>query len=314
MYYACGRVVRTTTTAAKMALHYRFSELPREEKHTKAALIIKDCCIKNAGVYIKLGQLLATLEVIVPQEYTEVLKSMYEHAPVSSPAEIRTTIEREFGCKLESVFSEFDWAPISSASIAQVHRATLRETGQSVAVKVQHDWLKEQLPIDIKLTTALVIIGEALFPDELNFRWILYDLEKEMPKELNFKIEAQNSQNIQRCFADDPRIKIPDVYPKYLTERVMIQEYITNMVPRLPFSLLNNFLDKHRQEARPHSEQIQPERDCKYALGLFYETNIPFWDCPRRPSRGECFCKKIAHQRQDTAGPNRPWCGKIPFP
>jgi aarF domain-containing kinase len=245
MYYACGRVVRTTTTAARMAMHYRFSDAPREVKHTQAALIIKDCCIKNAGVYIKLGQLLATLEVIVPQEYTEVLKSMYEHAPVSSPHEIRTTVEREFGCRLETVFSEFDWTPISSASIAQVHRAKLRETGQSVAVKVQHDWLREQLPIDIKLTTALVIIGEALFPDELNFRWLLYDLKKELPKELNFKIEAQNSQNIQKCFADDPRIKIPEVYPKYLTERVMIQEYITDMVPPNPFPLLNKSLDKH---------------------------------------------------------------------
>lgn len=177
------RGFRISYCGVRMFVIYKFSDLPMDQKHTKAALILKEGLIRNAGVYIKLGQQLATLEILLPDEYIRVMQSMYQHAPTSSYEEVIDTIEADLKCPMAEIFSEFDPKPISSASIAQVHKAVLKKTGETVAVKVQHQWLRESLPIDIKITEIYVLCGEKLFPDQFNFSWILYDLKKDLPKE-----------------------------------------------------------------------------------------------------------------------------------
>lgn len=245
-----------------MAQIYKFSNLPKDQKHTQAAEVLKEALIRNAGVYIKLGQLMATLEILVPKEYIAVLRSMYQHAPKSSIEEITNTIETDLNCKLSEIFLEFDPKPLKSGSIAQVHKAKLKTTGETVAVKVQHQWLRESLPVDIKLTEFFVIAAEALFPEDFKFRWLLYDLKKDLPKELNFKNEAINSQNLEKCFKSDPKIKIPSIHNEYLSERVMVQEFMDNIV---------NIDQK--------DELIQNDYNLKEVSRLL----------------SDCFCKQIFH-------------------
>jgi len=68
---------------------------------------------------------------------------MLQSAPKSPWVNVKKIVEEEFGCKIEEIFSEFEQTPIASASLAQVHRATIKATGEKVAVKVQHMWIKE---------------------------------------------------------------------------------------------------------------------------------------------------------------------------
>ena len=116
------------------------------------------------------------------------MSDMFQMAPTSSWEEVKKTIEEELKMPIEDIFLEFDEKPISSASIAQVHRAVLKN-GEKVAVKVQHSWLKDEIPIDIKMTEIGATIGKKLFKN-FDYDWLVGDMKTSLPIELDFRIEA----------------------------------------------------------------------------------------------------------------------------
>ncbi len=122
------------------------------------------CFIRNGGLYLKLGQLVSQMTFIAPPVYQEEMEKCCAECPRSKLKSVRSVIEEDLKRPLESVFSEFDPEPIASASLAQVHRARLRSTGEWVAVKVQHKWVRENCPGDMKLIDLCVRIGEWVFP------------------------------------------------------------------------------------------------------------------------------------------------------
>ena len=84
--------------------------------------------------------------------------------PKSRTKSVREVIEEDLKQPLESMFTDFEEVPLASASLAQVHRAKLKSTGEIVAIKVQHKWVKENYPGDAKLIDICVNIGEKVFP------------------------------------------------------------------------------------------------------------------------------------------------------
>jgi predicted unusual protein kinase regulating ubiquinone biosynthesis (AarF/ABC1/UbiB family) len=90
----------------------------------------------SGGIYFKAGQYIGTLERIAPKEYVEVLKVLQDRGPQLPYEQIKIVYEDDFKCKIEDVFSEFEKEAIAAASLAQVHRARLRATGEEVAVKL----------------------------------------------------------------------------------------------------------------------------------------------------------------------------------
>lgn len=142
---------------------------------------------------------------------------MYEAAPTDDFAAVRKTVETSIGAKLEDVFDRklgdlpgFDEKPLSSASIAQVHVAYLKN-GQKVAVKVQHSWLKEEAAIDIFVVETLANTGKRMFP-AFDYDFIIKDMKKNVPEELDFRVEASNAITISKLLKDDSRVKIPHIY------------------------------------------------------------------------------------------------------
>lgn len=115
----------------------------------KSADVLVNLCRKNGGVYIKIGQMLGVLEHIVPLEYTRAMQTMFSDSPRSSSADIRMVLESEIGRPLEEVFATFQEEPIASASLAQVHIATLVANGQKVAIKVQHPSVQASAAVDL---------------------------------------------------------------------------------------------------------------------------------------------------------------------
>ena len=91
---------------------------------------------KNGGIYIKAGQSVSQMESLIPDEWIETFIPMQMQAPTSPFKEVRRVVTEDLGRPLEEVFSEFSETPVASASLAQVHRARLRATGEIVAVKV----------------------------------------------------------------------------------------------------------------------------------------------------------------------------------
>jgi aarF domain-containing kinase len=97
-----------------------------------------ECFSKNAGPYIKLGQMVGQLQMLLPQEYLDTFEPMCMQAPRTPYAMVKTIVEKEFGRPLEEIYDWFDEKPLASASLAQVHKAHLKGAppGEYVAVKV----------------------------------------------------------------------------------------------------------------------------------------------------------------------------------
>ncbi len=143
--------------------------------HQRNANRLLQLCRTNGGVYIKVGQHLANLDLLLPDEYLKTLSSLFDNAPVSSFENVCHVVQEELGSSPKHLFSEFSTVPFASASLAQVHIAKCRSTGKKLAVKVQHMGLRETSMGDLLAMATVTKIAEKLF-DEFNFGWICEEL------------------------------------------------------------------------------------------------------------------------------------------
>ncbi|KAI0225766.1 hypothetical protein L0F63_006956, partial [Massospora cicadina] len=151
----------------------------------------------NGGVYIKLGQQLSALGYILPPEWIETFRILHDRCPSTSRAEIDTMLRQDFGVGIDGIFSELEAEPIGAASIAQVHRARLRETGREVAVKLQHPKVSQYCAFDLKVTTAIVQLAERWLPN-FEFAWLAEEMNRNLPIELDFNYESDNASRPAR--------------------------------------------------------------------------------------------------------------------
>lgn len=182
-------------------------------------------CCKNGGVFIKVGQHIAALDYLVPKEYSNTLKVLHNQAPRSSISEIKKAIKNELGKNMEEIFDEFDEQAIASASLAQVHRARLKDTKEIVAVKVQHPKVFRHVAVDIATMDFLSRIMIKIFPD-FSFKWLLDETKRNIPLELDFVNEGKNSEKIAILLKEFVWLKIPKVYWNLTTKRILMMEYI----------------------------------------------------------------------------------------
>ena len=160
---ASDRLIRDLYVAVKIVADYFFT-LKKDGDgtdwpalHQRGADNLLALCEVNKGVYIKLGQHVGALDYLLPEQYVNTLRVLTHAAPTDSYETVRAVIEEEFGGRpVEDLFDSFDPAPIASASLAQVHVARLKGSGQKVAVKVQHAGLRETSLADIYTVSALM--------------------------------------------------------------------------------------------------------------------------------------------------------------
>ncbi|KAF7724486.1 hypothetical protein EC973_000936 [Apophysomyces ossiformis] len=202
--------------AAKRACHKRSAE------HVLAGLQ------KLGGIYVKLGQHVSALVYVLPVEWTSTMAVLQDRCDPSSKADIEQLFLTDYGCPLEDVFDEFDWEPIGVASLAQVHRARLRDTHECVAVKLQHPTLDEFCRIDLDTVSFIFGVIKRVFPD-FGFEWLAEEMRESLPKELDFRHEASNARQVEANFAEDraagrTTLTIPNVL--WAKRRIMCMEFI----------------------------------------------------------------------------------------
>lgn len=231
------RFGRTAITVASIAADYklstkRLSSLNDEDQrtqwsecHTRSAKKLLDLCCSNGGVFVKVGQHIGALDYVVPPEYCDVLKVLHSRAPESSMDQVKRVIKEELGRPLEEIFSQFDEMPLGTASLAQVHKAVLRETGETVAVKVQHPYVKKHSLVDMTTMDMLVKFVAKIFPD-FSFLWLAEEMKINLPLELNFETEGKNAERVSRLFSKFDWLKIPQVYWPLTRTRLLTMEYV----------------------------------------------------------------------------------------
>lgn len=185
---------------------------------------------KNGSIFIKLGQHLSSLNYLLPSEWCDTFIPLQDKCPVSSFESIEEMVLKDTGHPLREYFSEFESAPIGAASLAQVHRAIVRNTGQRVAVKVQHPALDEWAHLDLVLTRFTFATLKRFFP-EYDLTWLAEELEVSLPQELDFHREGQNAIRARNYFKNI--WEVPLIIPEVLwaRRRILVMEYVSGHRP-----------------------------------------------------------------------------------
>lgn len=185
---------------------------------------------KNGSIFIKLGQHLSSLNYLLPSEWCDTFIPLQDKCPVSSYESIEEMVLKDTGRQISEYFSEFEEKPIGAASLAQVHRAVVRETGERVAVKVQHPSLDEWAPLDLKLTHFTFTTLKKWFPD-YDLTWLSEEMEISLPQELDFKLEGENARVAKEYFSHVRNVPlvIPNVI--WADRRILVMEYLTGHRP-----------------------------------------------------------------------------------
>jgi aarF domain-containing kinase len=145
----------------------------RKVVHARSAQRLLSLCKLHGGIYIKAGQHMASLSFIIPTEFTDTLSVLQDRAPFHAYDEVERTFHQDFGMKISDAFSSFEERPIAAASIAQVHKATLRGTGETVAVKVQHADVSRLFGVDMWTMESLTKLASHLFGSDFELSWIV---------------------------------------------------------------------------------------------------------------------------------------------
>jgi predicted unusual protein kinase regulating ubiquinone biosynthesis (AarF/ABC1/UbiB family) len=201
-----------------------WGEERRKKHHRWSAERFYDTAIRNQGLLIKTAQFLSSRSDVVPDEYVEVLSRLQDEVPPEPFAVIQRDVEGELGRHLDTVFADFDRQPIASASLAQVHRAVLRD-GRVVAVKVLYPGIEHIVDIDLKNIKRYVEILNRL-DRTLDYRFLAEEMGKMIPKELDFINEGRNAEAVAANFAGVEDVVVPRVYWDYTTRRVLVMEYV----------------------------------------------------------------------------------------
>lgn len=197
--------------------------------HAYAAKMILRLCQHNRGAFVKLGQYVASLQYAVPREFTEELKTLQDQAPFHPLKDTLELFRDQFnGLDPTQVFDTFDMVPIASASIAQVHRATVYDNEQRksvpVAVKVQHPGLLQNFDTDLFIMKVILVMTTRFFDFKLT--WVLPEFHKLLYSELDFVNEGGNCERLGDIMRHDKRIVVPKIYWNCSTAKVLTMEWM----------------------------------------------------------------------------------------
>lgn len=179
------------------------------------------------ATYIKLGQVLSGRADLLPRAYIEELSKLLDAAPPVPAVEIRAIIEEELGAPVNQIVASFDDTPIASASIGQVHHATLHD-GQAVVVKVQRPGIEGivEADVDLLLRQARFLEKRSELMRDYNVLAIAEELARSLREELDYKIEGRNAERLRTNLGQDPRFLVPHVYWSLTSRRVITLEYL----------------------------------------------------------------------------------------
>ncbi|KZZ37419.1 MULTISPECIES: ubiquinone biosynthesis regulatory protein kinase UbiB [unclassified Oleiphilus] len=178
-------------------------------------------------IFIKFGQILSTRRDLLPDDIADHLKNLQDQVTPFSGAISKALIEKGLGKKVGEVFQEFDDEPLATASIAQVHSATLH-SGKEVVVKVIRPGIERTIDQDIAVMLFFALVLENYWVDgkRLHPVQVVRDYEKTIYDELDLQREAANASQIRRNFLDSELIYIPEIHWDYTNQHVLVMERV----------------------------------------------------------------------------------------
>lgn len=198
----------------------------RKEKLTRGEALRKT--LEELGpIFIKFGQALSTRPDILPPDIALELCKLQDKVPPFASAKALAIVEAAFGQSAFQVFAQFDPIPLASASMAQVHAATLK-TGEAVVVKILRPNMRKIIEKDLSIMHTIANLADRYWADSkrLKPKEIVQEFEHNLIDELDLQREAANAGQLRRNFHNSPLLYIPEVFWDYTRENVMVMERI----------------------------------------------------------------------------------------
>ncbi|HMB37663.1 MAG TPA: ubiquinone biosynthesis regulatory protein kinase UbiB [Wenzhouxiangellaceae bacterium] len=202
-------------------------------------------------IYVKFGQILSTRRDLLPHDIADELAKLQDDVPAFPGEQARAIVEEELGKPVAELFGSFDETPMASASIAQVHAATLPD-GTEVVAKVVRPGIEKRITDDLELLTTLANLarryhpeGERIRPNEVvaEFKRVIFD-------ELSMQSEGANASMLRRNWEDSEALYIPKIYWSHTADRVLVMERVGGVPVRDIDELKRQGVDMERLARR----------------------------------------------------------------
>lgn len=188
-------------------------------------------CTRLGATFIKVGQIVSSRSDLLPAAFVRELAALQDRVPPFPFATVRSIVERELGQPISVLFRDFTPEPVAAASVAQVHRAVWRETGEIVAVKVRRPDVLEKIQLD-----RAVLLFCARWLERMVPSLKLVSLQAQMSqfcdaveRQVDLRNEARNNQRFQTNFLGDPDIVFPRLISHACTDAVLVMEFIEGL-------------------------------------------------------------------------------------
>src|SRR5215472_4751797 len=177
--------------------------------------------------FVKLGQLLSCRADLLPAPYLDALARLQDSVEPFPFSEVESAITSELTVRLSKAFAEFETQPVAAASLGEVHRAVMRD-GRAVVVKVQRPNVREQIARDFEVLAEIAefIDNHTEIGRRYEFLRILNEFRKNLARELDYRVEAQNLQTVAANLDQFDSIVLPLPIDDYTTSRVLTMDYI----------------------------------------------------------------------------------------
>lgn len=189
---------------------------------------VREALATLGPVYVKFGQALSTRPDLIPEDLAAELSLLQDQVPPFLAIDAVAQLERALGGPWATFFSQFDEIPLASASVAQVHAATLL-SGESVAVKIIRPGIHAQISTDVALLGRLAKWVEWLWPTSRQFRprEVVLEFGRHLVNEVDLRRDAANASLLRHNFAESPLLYVPKVYWDLTRRDVMVMEKVT---------------------------------------------------------------------------------------
>ena len=215
-----SREYRTRLKEMTAILHRH--EISKGISPEKLRLILEDL----GPTFIKLGQIMSMHSDILPKRYCDELMRLRSEVAPMNFAEVEEVLKSAYGCPWEEIFASIEEKPLGSASIAQVHRAVLKD-GKQVVIKVQRRGIYEKMARDIGLLhRAVKLVPPVSLKELVDLDMVLDELWAVTREEMNFLAEASNMEEFARRNKGILFVKVPELYQEYTNQHVLVMEHI----------------------------------------------------------------------------------------
>ena len=197
------------------------------KRRQEIAVWLRETCLSLGPTFIKIGQLFSTRADLFPIEYVEELSKLQDRVPAFSYEQVRGTIEKDFGRPLSELYQSFDPVPIAAASLGQVHCAQLH-SGEDVVVKIQRPGLTRLFEIDLSILKGIAqyFQNHREWGKGRDWMGIYAECCRLLWLEIDFLNEGRNGDKFRRNFRGVDWVKVPRIYWRYTTPRVLTMEYM----------------------------------------------------------------------------------------